>query len=54
MLYIQHDQTYRRTIDIGRYELSLDIVEGQLEHARDKLVILGEVNVSVLMNLPTK
>lgn len=44
-LYIQHDQAYRRTIDVGRYELSSDILQEDLEHAREKLVIPAEAIV---------
>eukprot|EP00903_Cladosiphon_okamuranus_P011234 g10598.t1 len=36
-LYARHDAKYRHTVDVGRYELSLDILEEDLEHARAKL-----------------
>ncbi|CAM9932857.1 unnamed protein product [Ectocarpus sp. 6 AP-2014] len=36
-LYVQHEQAYRRTINTGRYELTLDILEEDLGDAREQL-----------------
>lgn len=39
-LYLRHEEAYRRTIGVGRYELSLDILQEDLDDAREKLVML--------------
>ncbi|CAM9228673.1 unnamed protein product [Ectocarpus sp. 12 AP-2014] len=36
-LYVQHEQAYRRTINTGRYELTLDVLEEDLDDAREQL-----------------
>ncbi|CAN0055769.1 unnamed protein product [Ectocarpus sp. 12 AP-2014] len=36
-LYVQHEQAYRRTINTGRYELTLDTLEEDLGDAREQL-----------------
>ncbi len=41
--YVRHEEAYRRTVEVGRYELSLDILQEDLDHARDKLVTSGVV-----------
>lgn len=42
-LYLRHEEAYRRTIGVGRYELSLDILQEDLDDAREKLVMLVTV-----------
>lgn len=39
-LYLRHEEAYRRTIGVGRYELSLDTLQEDLDDAREKLVML--------------
>lgn len=45
-LYVRHEEKYRHTIDVGRYELSLDILEEDLDLAREKLVFMAVACVS--------
>lgn len=49
--YVRQEEAYRRTVEVGRYELSLDILQEDLDHARDKLVTSGAVLAAAVNHL---